>query len=252
MQDPIAQDADGVGPARETRLGGTAVVLDQHPLWLDAVGRLLEQLAITSVSKVTRPSQALAAILEQRPALFVLDTDVEGDEPNALECVRQACVAVAGLKVVVVSTSDDPRKIEEAFAAGAVAYGLKRAEADDLVSAVRQAFQRSLYLPTRQRAARPATAQVAATPNAASDLTARERQILASVADGSTNKQVAARLWVTEQTIKFHLANIFRKLDVANRTQASRWAHSHGIVGTGGTQQAMIDGRGARQTSAVR
>src|SRR4051794_27040177 len=91
MQDPIAQDADGVGPARETRLGGTAVVLDQHPLWLDAVGRLLEQLAITSVSKVTRPSQALAAILEQRPALFVLDTDVEGDEPNALECVRQAC-----------------------------------------------------------------------------------------------------------------------------------------------------------------
>ena len=64
----------------------------------------------------------------------------------------------------------------------------------------------------------------------AAGLTRREREILQLVSDGSTNGQVAKVLWVTEQTVKFHLANIFRKLDVRNRTQASRWAHAHGLV----------------------
>ena len=50
------------------------------------------------------------------------------------------------------------------------------------------------------------------------------------MAEGGTNGDVARRLWVTEQTVKFHLANIFRKLDVTNRTQASRWAHAHGLL----------------------
>ena len=61
-------------------------------------------------------------------------------------------------------------------------------------------------------------------------LTRREREILQLVSEGNTNGQVAKVLWVTEQTVKFHLANIFRKLDVTNRTQASRWAHAHGLV----------------------
>lgn len=54
--------------------------------------------------------------------------------------------------------------------------------------------------------------------------------ILACVAEGRTNREVAKLLWVTEQTVKFHLANIFRKLGVSNRTQASRWAHEHGVL----------------------
>ena len=61
-------------------------------------------------------------------------------------------------------------------------------------------------------------------------LTRREKEILQLVAEGGTNGDVARRLWVTEQTVKFHLANIFRKLDVTNRTQASRWAHAHGLL----------------------
>ena len=63
-------------------------------------------------------------------------------------------------------------------------------------------------------------------------LTRREREILALVAEGHSNRELARMLWVTEQTVKFHLSNIYRKLDVANRTEASRWAHRHGLVGT--------------------
>jgi DNA-binding CsgD family transcriptional regulator len=62
-------------------------------------------------------------------------------------------------------------------------------------------------------------------------LTRREREILALVAEGHSNRELARMLWVTEQTVKFHLSNIYRKLDVANRTEASRWAHRNGLVG---------------------
>ena len=61
-------------------------------------------------------------------------------------------------------------------------------------------------------------------------LTGRELEILQLVAAGATNSEVARKLWVTEQTIKFHLRNVYRKLDVANRTEASHFAHVNGLV----------------------
>ena len=116
--------------------------------------------------------------------------------------------------------------IEAALSGGAVAYVLKRAEPEDLASAIRQVFSRSLYL-----AGGEGLARVTATrPVDTAGLTRREREILQLVSQGNTNGQVARTLWVTEQTVKFHLANIFRKLNVTNRTQASRWAHAHGLV----------------------
>ena len=62
-------------------------------------------------------------------------------------------------------------------------------------------------------------------------LTPREREILRLVAEGGTNVEVARKLWVTEQTVKFHLSNVYRKLNVSNRTEAGRWAHAHGLLG---------------------
>jgi DNA-binding CsgD family transcriptional regulator len=64
------------------------------------------------------------------------------------------------------------------------------------------------------------------------DLTRRELEILQLVAEGHSNTQLAKMLWVTEQTVKFHLSNVYRKLDVANRTEASRWAQLHGLLST--------------------
>jgi DNA-binding CsgD family transcriptional regulator len=61
-------------------------------------------------------------------------------------------------------------------------------------------------------------------------LTRREVEILRLVAEGHSNSTLAKMLWVTEQTVKFHLANIYRKLNVANRTEASRWAHLNGML----------------------
>jgi DNA-binding CsgD family transcriptional regulator len=69
------------------------------------------------------------------------------------------------------------------------------------------------------------------------DLTNRELEILRLVAEGHSNAQLARMLWVTEQTVKFHLSNVYRKLNVANRTEAARWAQLHGLLSA--TQAAV-------------
>jgi DNA-binding NarL/FixJ family response regulator len=72
--------------------------------------------------------------------------------------------------------------------------------------------------------------QAGAAKDIASNLTARELEILQLMAAGATNSMVAAQLWVTEQTVKFHLSNVYRKLGVANRTEAAHYAHTHGLL----------------------
>ena len=67
-----------------------------------------------------------------------------------------------------------------------------------------------------------------------SDLTRREREILQLVAEGHSNAKLAKMLWVTEQTVKFHLSNVYRKLDVSNRTEAARWAQVNGLLSANG------------------
>jgi DNA-binding NarL/FixJ family response regulator len=218
----------------------TAILLDQYPLWLDALERLLDQVGITAIAKTTDPQAALDALSERRPQLFVLDTDLNGSTPDGLTCLAEACARNPSLKAVVVAASEDRNRVDAALNAGAIAYVLKRAHPDDVAAAFRQVFTRSLYLAgelqPELRSVSPATAAAAAAAAAPAveeddaGLTPREHQILRLVAEGNTNGDVARRLWVTEQTVKFHLANVFRKLDVSNRTQASRWAHAHGLV----------------------
>ena len=103
----------------------------------------------------------------------------------------------------------------------------KTAQPDDLVAAVRQVFDHSIFL---RSAFSPAPRTMLPPTHGERGLTRRELEILRLVSDGHSNAQVARTLWVTEQTVKFHLSNIYRKLDVGNRTEASRWAQLHGVL----------------------
>jgi DNA-binding NarL/FixJ family response regulator len=118
------------------------------------------------------------------------------------------------------------------LAAGASAYVVKTAHPDDVASAVRQAFEHSVFTPG---SAPVPTALADETPSRRErpgGLTRRELEILKLVAEGHSNAALAGMLWVTEQTVKFHLSNIYRKLDVTNRTEASRWAQVNGLLST--------------------
>lgn len=214
-----------------------AVLLDPYPLWLDAVENILTKNRITVSGRTPDADDALRLCEELRPSILVAEPAGGG-----VSCIREATVRVPGLKAIALASSDDPAQVQTAFAAGAVAYVVKTAHSDDVGVAIRQAFSPSLFLPPL--APPPANgAQSADAHEAVAVLTKREREILQLVAEGHSNSQLARMLWVTEQTVKFHLSNIYRKLDVANRTEASRWAQIHGLLAT----PARLDAGAAAQ-----
>lgn len=205
----------------------TAVVLDEQPLWLEAMEQLLGRVGVNIVGKTTDPAEALELVEEHRPDILLADYGVSDGDLDAVECVRKAQELHPELKTVVLSATDQPQHIASAFAAGASVYCVKTAAQDDLMAGIRQAFEASIYLAHSAPApAPPESVAVLEAPG----LTRRELEILQLVAEGHSNSQLARMLWVTEQTVKFHLSNIYRKLDVANRTEASRWAQLRGLL----------------------
>jgi len=208
--------------------GQTAVLLDEHPLWLDAVESVLHRLGVQVVGKTTSPNEALALVEDAQPDLLLAELSESDEGTGGAGLLTRARQLVPHLKAVVLSADAQSDRIESALRAGAAAYVVKTAHAEDLASAVRQSFDHSVFLAKTQAAMPPAP--VREFDDEAAGLTKREREILRLVAEGHSNAQLARMLWVTEQTIKFHLSNIYRKLDVANRTEASRWAQVHGLL----------------------
>jgi DNA-binding NarL/FixJ family response regulator len=207
----------------------TGVICDSHPMWLDAVEQVLRRIGIHVVGKTTSTSEALSMVEEHNPDLLITELENAGGDLSGFALIERSRAAAPTLRPIVLSMHGDSQTIDSALTAGAAAYVVKTAHPEDLASAVRQAFSHSVYLAD----VRPAVN--ASSPQAVSldddpDLTRRELEILRLVADGHSNAQLARMLWVTEQTVKFHLSNIYRKLDVANRTEASRWAQVHGLL----------------------
>jgi DNA-binding NarL/FixJ family response regulator len=206
----------------------TAVLVDQHPLWLDTVEHVVRRAEIHVAAKLTCAREAHDRIAELRPELLVTGIKMADGDMDGLTLLRAAGELVPGLRTIVLSMYDDADHVDAAFAAGAHAYVLKTAQPDDLNAAVRQVFEHSIYLPGSRAAAAPAV------PGPRLDdspgLTRRETEILQLVAEGHSNAQLARMLWVTEQTVKFHLSNVYRKLGVSNRTEASRWAQLQGLL----------------------
>jgi DNA-binding NarL/FixJ family response regulator len=205
------------------------VLCDSHPMWLDAVEEVLRRISIRVVGKTTSTSEALSMVEEHRPELLITELEGAGGGLSGLALIERARAAVPSVRPIVLSLHQDAQIIDAALVAGASAYVVKTAHPEDLASAVRQAFSHSVYLAGRRSLA-PAPVEVSAEIEDEPGLTRRELEILRLVAEGHSNAQLARMLWVTEQTVKFHLSNIYRKLEVANRTEASRWAQLHGLL----------------------
>jgi DNA-binding NarL/FixJ family response regulator len=143
---------------------------------------------------------------------------------DGLACLGQIRKRHPQVKVVVLSVFSDPEHIQIALRRGACGYIVKSIDPLDLPSALRQAYEGTVYhalgLPEADESSVARSA----------GLTEREIAILSAVARGLSNQAIGKELWVTEQTVKFHLTNIYRKLDVANRTEAARYAYQHGLV----------------------
>lgn len=207
----------------------TVVLLDKHPLWLDTLAQVLSEGEIDVVAKAISVEGALSAIAETQPDVFVSEFEAHSLDPH-MEALRSAKTLHPDIHIVALGPTDDWTLIASAFDAGADVYCVKTAEGEDLLTAIHQALRQSIYV------ARPREPVTQALPcedsavEALDTLTKRELEILRLVAEGHSNLQLARMLWVTEQTVKFHLSNIYRKLKVSNRTEASRWAQVHGLL----------------------
>ena len=207
----------------------SAVLVDPHPLWLDGVESALEPLGVSVVAKTSSLNAATGSLAATWPSLVVGETTFDGERETGLLWVEGVADEFPATEVVVLSSCGDEDHIASTLSCGAAAYVLKTAPVSDLVATVRQIYQRSVYFPAppgpapRVRGLLPPTHV----------LTRRELDILRLAAEGHSNVRIARILWVTEQTVKFHLSNVYRKIGVSNRTEAGRWAQMHGVLDTG-------------------
>jgi DNA-binding NarL/FixJ family response regulator len=161
--------------------------------------------------------------LAARPDVVVFDEMVE---PRVvLARIAEARAAVPSAKLVVLAARMEDAWLADAVRAGADAAVCKSAQPRGIATLIRAIASGAVYH-RFTRASAPSQEPAAANGG----LTPREHEILQQVAEGGSNGEIAARLCVTEQTVKFHLSNVYRKLGVTNRTQASRYAHVHRLV----------------------
>lgn len=135
------------------------------------------------------------------------------------------------VEVVAVTSFLDEDTIRGALEAGAAGYLLKNVDASEVADAIRAALVGGLTIDPA--AAKALTAALRAPRSAPDQLTPRERDVILLIADGATNRQIAARLGVTERTARTHVSNILTKLGLASRTQAAMWAVHHGLTEAG-------------------
>jgi DNA-binding NarL/FixJ family response regulator len=166
-------------------------------------------------------------ILATDPDVIVLD-DMDHSQ-RLLELVREIRTRDENVALLVLSLDLDSEWLSRVFSAGATAALSKATQPLALATLVRETLDGHIVHPAP--AGIPPGAPRGRSVAADLPLTTRELEILQLVASGATNGVIARRLWVTEQTVKFHLRNIYRKLDVANRTEASHFAHVRGLVG---------------------
>ncbi len=207
------------------RPGRKAVALDPHPLCHLALATLLGRFDIDLVGAATTTATAETLLQEHQPDLLVMEIDLAEGLETALGIISSGRDRVPELTVIVLSGTDDRCMIDAAFDCGAAAYVLKTSDTEEISTAIRQAFEPSLFLAHSHERTSPATDK-----DVLGKLTRRELEILQLVSGGRSNRQVAEILWVADQTVKFHLANIYRKLNVRSRFEAARWARENGLL----------------------
>jgi DNA-binding NarL/FixJ family response regulator len=204
-------------------------IADDHRLMLDGIKRALETAPdIRVVGEAMSGEEILALVPKVRPDVVILDMRMpKGDGLSTLAQLRKVYPDV---KVIILSMYEDSEHIDRALHQGAAGYVVKSINPLDLPSTIRQVVEGNVFHP-RGRGGEGGEGGGLVTGQATpGGLTERELSILRLVAEGLSNLDIASKLYVTEQTVKFHLSNIYRKLGVGNRTEATRYAYRNNLI----------------------
>jgi two-component system NarL family response regulator len=198
------------------------LVADDHKLMIAAVRAALAGAEdIEIVSEAHSGSEVLPLVGRTAPEVVLLDLRMPGmDGLRCLELLRERHPSV---KSIVFSGNDDPGAVDASLSRGAVAFIHKTIDPGDLAAVIRQAVAGNVFFAVSNR---PPVDEL----HADWDLTSRETEILLALAEGRSNKEIAGQFCLSEQTIKYHLTNIYRKLRVGSRTEAVHQAYEYGLI----------------------
>ena len=191
------------------------LLVDDHPLFRRGLSFLLAQ------------EYGFEIVAEATDGLEGVKLDVEMPVMNGPEALAQMLDFQPGLPVLMLTISEDADNLKKCLELGARGYILKNADTDFLVEAIRQAVAgQQTVSPEMNNAGQSIPPEHSAILDS---LTQRERDVLRYVAGGISNKMIARRMFLSENTVKAHMQNIFRKLNIDNRVRAAVYARELGL-----------------------
>jgi DNA-binding NarL/FixJ family response regulator len=209
------------------------LIADDHALFRDSLRSLLEAHGLTVVGEARNGREAVELARQLKPDVLLMDLTMP--EMDGLAATKLISAELPGVKVVVLTASDEDAKLFEAIKSGAQGYLLKNLESDEFFTLLQgvergePALTPSLARKLLQEFARPT--QPPAPAHDPDALTEREREVLELLVAGITsNRKLAKHLGVSENTVKFHVRNILDKLHLHNRAQVVSYAIRHKLV----------------------
>jgi DNA-binding NarL/FixJ family response regulator len=196
------------------------LIVDDHPVFRDGLVGLLGTLPdITVAGSVGSAEQAVTLAREDAPDVVLMDLNLPG--ASGVEATRQLLAVSPATAVLVVTMVDDDDSVVAALRAGARGYVLKGASSAEISAAIRTVAEGGAVFGAGIAARLISGPAAKPTHPVGPDLTAREREVLALLADGASNKQIARVLDLSLKTVQNHVSRILDKLQAADRTQAA-------------------------------
>jgi DNA-binding NarL/FixJ family response regulator len=206
----------------------TLLLIEDQTLMRQGLRTLLDlEPGMRVVGEAADGEAGIRLALELRPDVVLMDVQMPG--MGGVEATAALCAAWPAARVIILTTFDRDDYVFQAVRAGAMGYLLKDAPADELVRTIRRVHDGEAFIQPEiaSRALRELLRPRAAPLEPLSD---REGEVLALLAAGASNKEIADRLVITEGTVKNHVSNILGKLQAENRTQAAEIARRHGLA----------------------
>ena len=206
------------------------LIIDDHPVVRDGVAALLRSAGPdTEVLQACDSDEGLR-IVDARHDLDAVFLDLNMPGLGGMPAVQEFGRHRPDLPVIVLSSSEDPSDVRSALAAGALGYVPKSASPQTLLAALQLVLSGNVYVPPLMLEARGASDAQTQASESTAQLTERQIDVLRQLSQGSTNKEIANRLGISEKTVKAHVTAIFKMLDVSNRTQAVTVARQAALI----------------------